>query len=144
MDMKFKFFAFLLFCSLLLNKQNIVHMIYENLGLFAPNSLLKASLDYRSISSYLSSSILPYLSILTLLIIGFIRKIKNDYFSLLISLIFSATFYIGYTLYQWLPIINGNKMTSTFAIGSVLSVIYTNIIALISYYVVRYYNKRRY
>lgn len=133
MDIKFKFYASLFFCLILFNEIALIKFLYIYFGNDSPDSLTMSIFVHVNLLEYISSSISTYLFIILISLGAHSNKFRVHYYSLFIGLLICTCFHVINTIYQWLPIVNGNKMQSTFAVGSLLSIVYSNLISLVSY-----------
>lgn len=133
MGVKIKFYASLFFCLILFNEIALIKLLYIYFGNDSPDSLIILVFARVNLLEYISSSISPYLFIIIISLGAHSNKFQVHYYSLFIGLLLCTCFHVINTIYQWFPIVNGSKMQSTFAVGSLLSIVYANVISLVSY-----------
>ncbi len=86
--------------------------------------------DLQPLLSHLLSGVLPLLGVFVVLLIVRRQSAQIRQSAGWGSLIAAAVSFGLLVLNQWVPLIEGAKMSSTFAIGSVFTLIYTFIFAL--------------
>ncbi len=116
----------------LLQEALIVQLYCLVTGQNLPVYLLSPSdiTDFQPLLSHLLSGVLPLLGVFVVLLIVRRQPEQIRQSAGWGSLIAAAVSYNFLVLNQWVPLIEGAKMSSTFAIGSVFSLIYTFIFAL--------------
>ncbi len=104
----------------------------QNLPVYLLSPLNKT--DFQPLLSHLLSGVLPLLGVFVVLLIVRNQPAKIRQSAGWSSIITAAVSYSFLVLNQWVPLIEGNKMSSTFAIGSVFTLIYTCLFALLGGY----------
>ncbi|WP_031566007.1 hypothetical protein [Rheinheimera texasensis] len=87
--------------------------------------------DLQPLLSHLLSGVLPLLGVFVVLLIVRRQSAQIRQSAGWGSLIAAAVSFSFLVLNQWVPLIEGAKMSSTFAIGSVFTLIYTCLFALL-------------
>lgn len=120
----------------LLQEVLIVQLYCLVTGQNLPAYLLSPSdmTDFQPLLSHLLSGVLPLLGVFIVLLLVRRQPVQIRQSAGWGSLIAATVSFSFLVLNQWVPLIEGAKMSSTFAIGSAITLIYTCLFALLGGY----------